>query len=286
MVPPVRGRSGPQPFPERAGTVSPMSTVRSHIGGAATGVSILLALAACLPPPGATTDGSGSSPSSGPAASARSPLPSPSPKAHAIAIAAFVERATSGKLTYHVDFKGNARASADSLPIVGTMDVAGADFASSFTYDFSRDYADLGKERVQVRGVKGKGYIKRGAKAWQAIKGFSIGHSYVPFKTVASADDVRYLGEIKAGDATLHKVGITGAVLLHPNTIPYDVQKETVDDTELIVVIDEAGRPRSGTWKLWGKARVGTGAGQLQRVEYELDLRFSKVGAKISIKRP
>ena len=141
------------------------------------------------------------------------------------------------------------------------MDVAGADFASSFTYDFSRDYPDLGKERVQVRGVKGKGYIKRGSKPWQGIKGFAVGHSYVPFKTVATRDDVRHLGDVKAGGATLHKVGITGAVLLHPNTIPYDIQKETVDDTELTVVIDEAGRPRSGTWRLWGKARVGPAAG-------------------------
>jgi hypothetical protein len=165
------------------------------------------------------------------------------------------------------------------------MDVAGADFASSFTYDFS-DYAGLGKERVQLRAVKGKGYIKRGSGAWRAIQGYSVGNSNVPFKGVTTVEDVRYLGEIKAGDGTLHKVAITGAVLLHPNTIPYDVQKETIDDTELTVVIDEAGRPRSGTWTLRGKARVGTGSGQLQRVEYDLDLTFSKVGSKITIKRP
>lgn len=262
-----------------------MSTVRTRIAGVALGVSAVL-VAACLPPPRAATDSAGSSPSAGTSASTESALPSPTPKASVQAIAAFVERATSGKLTYRMAFKGTVRASADTLPIAGTMDVAGADFASSFTYDFSRDYPDLGKERVQVRGVKGKGYIKRGSKAWQGIKGFAIGHSYVPFKTVSTPDDVRHLGNVKAGDATLYKVGITGAVLLHPNTIPYDVQKETVDDTELIVVIDAAGKPRSGTWRLWGKARVGLGAGQLQRVVYELDLTFSKVGAKITIKRP
>lgn len=261
-----------------------MSTVRARTAGLALCVSVLL-VAACLPPPRAATDSVGSSPSAGATSSAGS-VPSPTAKASVTAIAAFVERATSGKLTYRMAFKGTVRASADTLPIAGTMDVAGTDFASSFTYDFSRDYPDLGKERVQVRGVKGKGYIKRGSKAWQGIKGFGLGHSYVPFKTVATPDDVRYLGPVRAGGATLHKVGITGAVLLHPNTIPYDVQKETVDDTELIVVIDEAGRPRSGTWRLWGKARVGLGAGQLQRVVYELDLTFSKVGAKITIKRP
>lgn len=261
-----------------------MSFARTARAVLVLGISVLVTVAACLPPPRADTGSSAPTPSAGMSLAA-SQRPSPTPKAHAQAIAAFVEQATSGKLTYHIAFKGSARASADTLPIAGTMDVAGADFATSFTYDFS-DYVGLSKERVQVRAVKGKGYIKRGSRSWQAIKGFSMANSYVPFKTVAAVEDVRYLGEIKAGGARLHKVGITGAVLLHPNTIPYDIQKETVDDTELIVAIDDAGRPRSGTWKLWGKARVGTGAGQLQRVEYELDLTFSKVGAKITIKRP
>ena len=285
MVPPTDGRSDRQSLLDGAGTFAPMSGLRRHIVGIVVAVSVPLLLAGCLPAPRAAT-GSSEPASSASASGARSPRPSPSPKAHTLAIGTFVERATSGKLTYRVAFKGTARASADILPIAGTMDVAGADFATSFTYDFSIEYADLGKERVQVRAVKGKGYIKRGSKAWQPIKGFSVADSYVPFKTVATADDVRYLGEVKAGDATLHRIGIAGALLVHPNTIPYDVQKEKVDDTELIVVIDDAGRPRSGTWKLWGKARVGTGAGQLQRVEYELDLTFSNVGAKISIKRP
>ena len=278
------GRSGPKPRADGAGTVSPMSTARTALAVLAFGVSALVTVAACLPPPRADT-GSAAPTSSAGASQVASARPSPTPKAHALAIAAFVERATGGKLTYHIAFKGSARASADTLPIVGTMDVAGADFASSFTYDFS-DYVGLGKERVQVRSVKGRGYIKRGSRSWQAIKGFSAANSYVPFKTVTAIEDVRYLGGVRVGGARLHKVGITGAVLLHPNTIPYDVQKETVDDTELIVAIDDAGRPRSGTWRLWGKARVGTGAGQLQRVVYELDLTFSKVGAKITIKRP
>jgi hypothetical protein len=260
-----------------------MSAVRTRLVGVALGGSVAVAAVACLPPPAADTGSGGPSPSAGTTTAASSP--SPTPKPHAQAIEAFVEQATSGELTYHIAFTGSARASVDILPIVGTMDVAGADFASSFTYDFS-DYVGLGKERVQLRAVKGNGYIKRGSGAWRAIKGYSVGNSNVPFKDVATVEDVRYLGEIKAGDATLHKVSMTGPVLLHPNTIPYDVQKETIDDTELTVVIDEAGRPRSGKWTLRGKARVGEGSGQLQRVEYDLDLTFSKVGSRITIKRP
>ncbi len=247
------------------------------------GVTVLaaLVLAGCLPAPRAASSGGNIG-----SAGQTSPRPSPSPKTHLVAIATFADRVASGKLTYRVTFKGNVRASADDLPIAGTMDVSGADFASSFTYDFSREYDDLGKERVQVRGVKGKGYIKRGSKAWQAIKGFGESHSYDPFKAVKAVGDVRYLGAAWEGSARLHKVGIAGAVLLHPNTIPYRIQKEKVDLTELEVVIDDAGKPRSGTWRLWGQARIGPGNGQLQRVVYELNLTFSKVGAKITVKRP
>lgn len=249
----------------------------------ATAVLAASVVGACLPTPRSASSTS----TPGPAGqTASTPKPSPTPRAFVAAIEAFTERVTSGTLTYHVAFDGVVSASADTLPIVGAMDVAGADFASSFTYDFSQEYDGVGKIRVQVRGVKGKGYLKSGAAAWRAIKGFGIGHSYVPFKTVTAADDVRYLGAVTVSGKTYHKVGVTGAVLIHPNTIPGMSQKEQVDDTLLEVVIDDAGRPRSGIWKLWGKSRVGEGSGQLQRVVYELDLTFSKVGSKIAIKRP
>jgi hypothetical protein len=239
--------------------------------------------AACLPPPRSATTTPAPVASGGSVATAK---PSPTPKAFLLAIDKFTERVTSGKLTYHIAFKGVVSASADQLPIIGSMDVAGADFASSFTYDFSRDYDGIGKIRVQVRGVKGKGYVKSGAAAWRSIKGFGPGQSNVPFRAVKVADDIRYLGAVTTGGKTFHKIGVTGAVLIHPNTIPGMSQKEQVDDTQLEIVIDDAGRPRSGIWKLWGKSRVGEGNGQLQRVVYELDLTFSKVGSKISIKRP
>ena len=74
--------------------------------------------------------------------------------------------------------------------------------------------------------------------------------------------------------------------LIHPNTLPFRFQRETVDESELEVLIDDAGRPRSGTWMMRGTARVGDGGGQLQRVIYELELTFSKDGSEISIRRP
>ena len=238
----------------------------------------------CLPAPSATSPAvPPSSSSQGTEASAR---PSASPRAFVAAIDAFVERVTTGKLTYHVTFDGSVRASINLLPIVGALDVSGDDFSSSFTYDFSHDYRGMGKVRVQVRGVDGHGYVKSGAAAWRTIKNFGKSQSYVLFKDVKAPTDVRYLGAVRVTGKTLHKVAIPGALLIHPSTIPGMSQKEQVDDTELDVVIDDAGRPRSGTWKLWGKSRVGEGSGQLQRVEYDVDLTFSKVGSKITIRRP
>ena len=60
---------------------------------------------------------------------------------------------------------------------------------------------------------------------------------------------------------------------------------EKVDASKLELVIDDKGQPRRGTWELIARARVGR-SGQLQRVEYELELRFSKVGDKLTIRRP
>jgi len=253
---------------------------RLAISAAALAATVV---AGCLPAPTANTpDQTASSPV--PAAS--SVKPSPTPRAFVKAIEASVDRVTTGKLSYHVAFDGSVRASVNLLPIVGAMDVSGNDFASSFTYDFSHDYVNVGKVRVQVRGVNGRGYMKSGAAAWRTIKNFGVGQSYVLFKNVKAPKDVRYLGAVRVSGKTLHKIAVPGALLIHPNTIPGMSKKEEVDDTEFAVVIDDAGRPRSGTWKLWGKSRVGEGTGQLQHVVYEVELTFSKVGSKIRISRP
>ncbi len=263
-----------------------MSSARVGRSLLAAATAVVAALVVgCLPPPQATSDST-----AGPGASASSavtsPRPSPTPKAHVQAIVAFTERLSTGTLTYRVAFKGTARSSTHTLPVSGTMDVSGADFSSSFTYDWSREAQGLGKTRVQVRAVGTKGWIKRGSTAWQAIKGYKVANSYVPFKAVADASDVRYLGSVQVGDATFHKVGISGALLMHPNTLPYLFQKEKVDETTLELLIDDSGRPRSGTWTMRAQARVGVSGGQLQRLVYNLDLTFARVGAKITIGRP
>jgi hypothetical protein len=254
---------------------------------AAAAVVLVMVVVGCLPPPtSVTTASSAPVTSSSPGNQPASAAPSASPKPQDAAIAAFAKRAAGGTWSYRIVFKGDVRLTVDRLPIAGTMDVSGNDFATNFTYDFDPDYPGLGKYRIQVRGIDDHGWIKRNSGAWQSIKSYGPAKSYVPFRTIKTAADVRYLGPVKIGGKTFHKVAVRDAILIHPETLPYQSQKERVDDSELQVLIDNAGTPRSGTWTLRGQARIGPGDGQLQRVEYDLSLTFSKVGDKLSIKRP
>ncbi len=210
--------------------------------------------------------------------------PSRAPKAYDLAIAAFVKAVTSKKLSYRITYDGKTALSADTLPIAGRMDVSGTDFASSWTYDLTKDYG-IGTIRVEVRAVKGKGYIRTDGGSWKTIKGYDAADSYVPFKAVTAVEDVEYLGPAKIDGTEYHKVSIPKAVLIHPTTLIGAVREEKIDASKLELVIDDKGQPRRGAWELKARARVGQ-SGQLQRVEYELDLQFSKVGAKLTIKRP
>ncbi len=216
-------------------------------------------------------------PTDAPAATA-----SPSSSTHAAAIAAFVESVASGELTYRVAYTGEMRMSTRIVDVKGSMTVAGEDFAASWRYDFH----DVPSYDVQVRGVNGKGYIKREGKAWASIKNYDASDSYVPFKRVADTSDVKYLGSVEVAGKMLHRIGVAEALLMHPTTIPYAVKKEKVDALILEVRIDDKGVPRTGTWELRSQARIGEGVGQLQRVVYDLELKFSKVGDKLTVKKP
>jgi hypothetical protein len=213
---------------------------------------------------------------------APAPTVAPTPNAYKAAIAAFVESVASKELTYRIEYTGEMRMSTRIVKVKGSMTVVGEDFAASWTFDFH----DIPSYDVQVRGVKGKGYIKRDAKAWASIKNFDAADSYVPFKRVTDTSDVKYLGSVDVDGKTLHRIAVPEALLMHPTTIPYAVKKEKVEALVLEVRIDDKGVPRTGTWELRSQARIGEGVGQLQRVVYELKLKFSKVGADLTVKKP
>ena len=201
------------------------------------------------------------------------------------AIAAFVKSVTGGKLSYRMGFKGAVAATVDRLPIVGSMDVSGANFASSFTYDYSHDYRGVGKIRVQTREVARKGYARIGSAGWKTLSGYGKEDSNVPFAAVQSIDDVTFLGPTKAAGRVAYRVSIPDAVLIHPGTIVGNIASERVGRTTLELVIDDQGRPIVGDWKLVGRARIGA-SGQLQEIVYDLHLTFSRIGVKVTIARP
>ncbi len=217
-----------------------------------------------------------------PAASIAPATPSRSPDTHEAAIAAFVESVTSGDLTYRIAYAGEMRLSASLAKIKGAMTVVGEDFATAWTYDFDEG---LPEQDVQVRGVAGEGYVKREGEGWTSIKGYDLDDSYVPFKHVGDSGDVRYLGPVVVGDETLHRISVPDALLMHPTTVVGRMREEKIERMTTEVRIDDKGRPRTGTWEMSVKARIG-GSGQLQRVVYELELTFSKVGDQLTVKKP
>jgi len=214
------------------------------------------------------------------------PRPSPTPTSHLAPIEAFVTNAATGTWSYRVAFSGFAAGSADNIPLSGRMDVSASDFSGTMTFDFSKEYRDVGKIKVLVRGVKDKAWQNMRSAGWKAVSGYSAADTSALFKSIKTTADVRFLGTEKLDGSTVHRISIAKAVFLHPRTIPGQLTKEKIRSTTLEVLIDDEGRPVRGKWTLKGQGRVGPSGGQLQEIVFELTLAFSKVGAKLPIKRP
>jgi hypothetical protein len=185
-----------------------------------------------------------------------------------------------------VAFKGGVGLSTAQLPIEGRTDVHGADFRSTFSYDFSDEYADLPKPiKLDVRGVDGAGHMRRDSGRWATIKVNVKGQTASAFWGVSEARGIRFLGVDVRDSGTFYRLALPDTVLIHPVTIPFNIRSEKVRTTSLEILIDEQGRPAIGTWKAENQARVGN-SGQLQGIDYELRLTFSKVGDDFDISAP
>jgi hypothetical protein len=62
-----------------------------------------------------------------------------------------------------------------------------------------------------------------------------------------------------------------------------NLTQETVTSGILELLIDDAGRPVSGSAKIDGTGRV---SGQLQEIVIELNLTFTKIGQKVTVGAP
>jgi hypothetical protein len=208
------------------------------------------------------------------------------PGPEAVAIAAFVDLVTADDASYRVAFKGGVGLSTAQLPVEGRTDVQGADFRSTFAYDFSDEYADLPNPiKLDVRGVDGKGHMRRDGGRWATMKVNVKDQMASPFWAVTEARGIKYLGVDARESGTFYRIALPDAVLIHPVTIPFNIRSEKVRTTSLEILIDEQGHPVIGTWKAENQARVGN-SGQLQGIDYELRLTFSRIGDDFDISAP
>jgi len=221
-----------------------------------------------------------------PSASARAASPStstgPSPSAAAgdVVIEKFVDLVTAGDFSYRARLTGTASGSADTLTVSGSIDVSDVNYSLVVNWKFPRSDS----YRVDVRRVGDRVWSRGTGSGWQEIKGFLDEDSNSPFAFVESASDVELVEPVKVDGKQRYKVSIDGARIVDPSYIPaVNLSAESTRKTTFELLLDTAGRPVSGSWRLTGAGRV---SGQLQEIAIRLELAFSKVGQPITIRRP
>jgi hypothetical protein len=249
-------------------------STRSAVVG--LGLSLGL-LAGCLPTATPAVTSSPPAPISSPApSSVASSFPAPSKPAPQAAIQAFVDQVSDPGFSYTATLSGRSRHSTDILPIKGTLAVSGANYAlvANFTFPDHKTY------KVEQRYVRGVGWLRFYPESWQKLKAFGEDDVLSPFAGILAPSDVTLLEVLPAKRSRIRM----SALILTPALIPaFNVTTERVDRTKLDLVIDQSGRPLTGTWQLNGTARV---SGQLQEVVMELTAKFAKIGANVTVRAP
>jgi hypothetical protein len=224
------------------------------------------------------------SPSQRPSPEAASGAPDPSPSAAPAAAAALAvldglkSFAEDPQRTYRVTFTGDSRHTTDILEVKGTLDVSGDDAALGATFDFPR----TGTGRTDYRLVDGTDWVRFDKGSWRGLKSPEPKVVLDPFAGFHDGTRVQYLGPVEGEDGS-HQVQLT-ATYLHPVLIPaVNLTAEKVTKTKLLLVTDAKGIPIRGTWTMRGQGRV---SGQLQAIAIDLDLRFSKIGEQLTIRKP
>ena len=255
------------------------------VGRRSIGGGTMAALAALAVACGATTQPSPSTAGAvTPTASVRpaSVRPSSAPSADpaTVAIQEFVAFAADPDTSYQATFTGRSRHTTDILPITkGVLQVSGKDVLVRATFTFPDRHAFV----VEHRLVGDKAWIRYSPDPWRRLAGFRAADSMAAFPAVRTAADVTYLGPKTVGGRTVYQVQVRSAVV-NPVMIPATNLSETsVTSPKLVVLIDAAGRPVSGSAEITGRGRVSR---QLQEIVIDLDLKFTKVGDAVTIKAP
>lgn len=211
-------------------------------------------------------------------AASHAPAASPSPAPEKAAIAAFVKLLTKSNFAYQATFKGLSRHTTARIPVKGAFAVSGRDYRLTAAFTFSN-----GTATVDHRYVGGKAWARFDGQSWERLTNFTPAFSMSPFAFVQAVGDVRYVGTEKVGGRTLRRIQINSDPF-HPSLIPAtNLTQETVTSGILELLIDDAGRPVSGSSSVHGTGRV---SGQLQEIVIELNLTFTKLGQKVTVSAP
>jgi len=208
------------------------------------------------------------------------PTPTPTLSPGKAAMEAFVLRVLAGDLTYHAAFTGTVSGAANSIEVKGALDAAGADYQTATTYRFVGEPS----RAVSVRYVDGKAWMKVDKARWARIEGFTPTDTNSLFAFITTARDVTFVKSETVAGKIFHHVAFVRSQPMTPDQIPADnLTSESVTRSKVDLVLDADGKPVSGSWRVEGRGRV---SGQLQEILIQLELTFSKVGAKIVIKAP
>jgi hypothetical protein len=195
-------------------------------------------------------------------------------------LASFVAAAAGRKLSYHAAYKGSVSGSATTLQVSGQIDVSGDDYSAVTTYR----QGSRGWGTISVRYVAGNAWIRLDRHAWQPFTSFRQTQSNSPFAFITRLSDVKLAGTRVVSGKPQTTLTFASARLLGPEQIPaVNLTEAKVGETLFTLVVDNTGRPLSGTWLLRGTGRVGN---QLQEIITTVDVTFSRVGSKISIVAP
>jgi hypothetical protein len=208
------------------------------------------------------------------------PIPTPKPPTKGeLAAQAFIDSLGTGKLTYHTTLRGEIVGAISGLKVDGVIDVAGDNYSEDVTYAFLQPPP----VPVSVRVVGTNRWLRIDRGKWEKVNISMSSNS--PFADLDTNEDVRVLRTEHVGGKDLHHLQLDGGgLIVAPDLIPAgNLTNEHVDKIDFEIVVDDNGVPLSGTWRLHGEARV---SGQLQGIRIDLDLIFTKVGAKIVIKAP
>jgi hypothetical protein len=214
------------------------------------------------------------------AAGSHSPGPSASRDPGLAALTKFFTLVTGDRFAYQATFTGDSHHTVDILPITkGLLQVNGDDVLVRATFTFKNG----AKVPVEHRSVSGRGWMKYGTAAWKQMTKFGPASSMAAFAAIHGPPDIAYVGPVKVGGKTAYQVSMP-SVIVNPIMIPAsNLTEVAVTSSKLILTIDAAGRPLSGTAKVTGRGRV---SGQLQEIVINLKLAFIKVGQKVTIAAP